>query len=204
MNYKDVNIIEKATVQAFHRHRIGSNPAHELGYRSESSQTLHFEALCRWGDMSGLTVPDLGCGYGDLKPFLDARFAGVNFLGVDFLPEFIDAAEYRFGHLPHTQFLCADFLRASLPRVDVVIASGSLNYRTADAEHPWPIIHEMWRAARKGIAFNLLDKKNFINDDLLCGYDSVQMLKRCQQINPATEIISDYLPDDFTIYMKRY
>ena len=199
-----MNIIEKARVQAFHRHRIGNCPTHELGYRSVSSQTLRFEALCRLGDLSGLTVLDLGCGYGDLKPFLDGRFNGVNYLGIDFLPEFIGTAEKRFGELAHTQFLCADFLNASLPTVDVIIASGSLNYRTANAEHPWPIIYEMWRAARKGIVFNLLDKKNFTHDTFLCGYDPQQIFVRCQKITPATDIISDYLPDDFTILMKKY
>lgn len=198
-----MNIIEKANVKAFHRNRLGKEQLTELGFRTIESQTQRFENLCKWGDMTNCTVMDLGCGYGDLKPFLDKRFQNINYLGVDFLKEFVIGAEARYGHLANTQFLQADFLTAGLPEVDIVIASGSLNYRSQNQLHPWQTISHMWEVARKGIAFNLLDSRFFIADDILCGYHPDEVLTFCRQLSPTAEMISGYLPDDFTILMRR-
>ena len=198
-----MNVVEKARVQAFHRARFGAAPLTELGFRNADSQLQRFATLCRWGDMSGSVILDLGCGHGDLRPFLAERFTGIQYLGVDFLKEFVAVAEERHGHLPGTQFLQADFLTAGLPEVDIVLASGSLNYRSANELHPWQAISRMWECARKGIAFNLLDSRHFVSDEILCGYDPDEVLRYCRQLAPAAELVSSYLPDDMTLLLRR-
>ena len=177
-----MNLIEKATVQAFHRQRLGNSNLVELGFRNADSQFKRFETICSWGDMSDLCVMDLGCGYGDLKPFLDSRFSNITYLGIDFLKEFIDGAATRYGHLPNTQFIQADFLTAGLPHVDLVIASGSLNYRSENQLHPWQTLSRMWEMASKGIAFNLLDSTAFMADQVLCGYSPQEAVNFCEQL----------------------
>jgi len=198
-----MDLIEKAGVQAFHRKRLGNAKLIELGFRNPDSQLKRFEAICQWGDMSNATIMDLGCGYGDLKSFLDARFSNITYLGIDFLKEFVDGANLRYGHLPNTQFIQADFLTAGLPEVDIVIASGSLNYRSENELHPWQIISRMWELANKGIAFNLLDSAVFTADQILCGYAQEEVRAFCSQLSPNLEIINDYLPDDFTVLMRK-
>lgn len=198
-----MNIIEKARVQAFHRHRLPEGGTHALGFREPKNQTLRFQKLIEWGDMSGLTIMDLGCGYGDLKPFLDQKFSEIYYLGVDFLPNFIEGANERYGHLANSQFICADFMTAGLPEVDIVLASGSLNYRSTNVLHPWQSISTMWNLARKGIAFNLLDKKHFLEDELLVGYDPHEVINFCRQLCANVTCIQDYLPDDFTVLMYK-
>jgi SAM-dependent methyltransferase len=198
-----MDLIEKATVQAFHRNRLGGTPLKALGFRELKSQTHRFDSLCRWGDFSNCSVLDLGCGYGDLKLFLDQRFTNFIYLGIDFLQEFIDEAQTRHGHLTHTQFFQADFLTAGLPEVDIVVASGSLNYRSNNVLHPWQAISRMWETCQRGIAFNLLDAKHFVADDILCGYDIQETLAYCQKLDPNTEIIQGYLVDDFTVLMRK-
>jgi len=198
-----MNLVEKVRVQAFHRARFGAAPLTELGFRNADSQLQRFAALCGWGDMSGCVVLDLGCGHGDLRPFLAERFSDMQYLGVDFLKEFVAVAEQRYGHLPGTQFLQADFLTAGLPDVDIVIASGSLNYRSDNELHPWQTISRMWNCARKGIAFNLLDARHFVADDILGGYDPDEVLRFCRQLAPEAELLTGYLPDDMTLFLRR-
>lgn len=198
-----MNLLEKARVQAFHRARFGAPPLTELGYRNADSQLLRFETLCQWGDMSGALILDLGCGHGDLRPFVAARYAATQYLGVDFLKEFIAVAQERHGHWPDTQFLQADFLSVGLPEVDIAIASGSLNYRSDNALHPWQAISRMWECARRGVAFNLLDARHFAADEVLCGYDPDEVLAFCRQLDPAAELITGYLRDDMTVLMRR-
>ncbi|MEN9354571.1 MAG: hypothetical protein RL318_1896, partial [Fibrobacterota bacterium] len=168
-----------------------------------ASQTRRFEALCRLDLFQGSTVLDLGCGYGDLKPHLDASFEGITYLGVDFLTEFVTEATHRHGHLPDTRFAHADFMTAALPEVDVVVASGSLNYRSENPAHPKPVIERMWNAARKGVVFNLLDRFWIPEDELVTGYEPFAILEFCRTLCPAAELVNDYLPDDFTILMRK-
>jgi SAM-dependent methyltransferase len=198
-----MNILEKATVQAFHRARLGKEALVELGFRNSDSQLKRFEALCQWGDMSGCTIMDLGCGHGDLAAFLQQHFDNIHYLGVDFLAEFIATAKARYGQQPNTQFIQADFLTAGLPDVDIVIASGSLNYRSQNHLHPWQTISRMWEVAQKGIAFNLLDARQFVADDVLCGYEPDEVLRFCREMDGEAELVSGYLVDDFTVLMRK-
>lgn len=198
-----MHLIEKATVQAFHRSRLNGSTIHALGYRSQESQTRRFQTLLQLGDFSHCSVLDLGCGFGDLKAFLDQHYKDFVYLGVDFLKEFIEGAQLRYGELANTQFFEADFLTVGLPEVDIVIASGSLNYRSENALHPWQSISRMWEAANKGVVFNLLDAAQFESDEVLRAYDQNEVLNFCRQLDPDTEIISGYLPDDFTVLMRK-
>lgn len=198
-----MHLLEKATVQSFHRQRLGADTLHALAYRDAQSQRLRFEALAHWGDFSGLTVLDLGCGYGDLLPFLRGRFTGVTYLGVDFLREFVEAARARHGEAPGVQFLQADFLTTGLPQVDVVVACGSLNYRSTNDLHPWQAIARMWAAARCGVAFNVLDATVFGADPVLAGQAPGTVLDFCRRMDATAGLVTGYLPDDFTVLMHR-
>ena len=198
-----MNLLEKATVLAFHRDRLQGDRLHALGYRATESQERRFAALLEWGDLSGCSVLDLGCGYGDLRPFLEQHYANLIYLGIDFLPEFIEEARRRYGDLPQTQFFQADFLTAGLPEVDVVIACGSLNYRSSNSLHPWQTIRRMWELAQRGVVFNLLDAAHFESDDVLCAYEREEVLSFCRQLDPDAHIVAGYLPDDFTVLMHK-
>jgi SAM-dependent methyltransferase len=198
-----MDVLDKARMLTYHRRRLGQAPLKELGWRDAFSQASRFAALCRWGDLSDKIVLDLGCGHGDLKPYLDARFTGVKYLGLDLMPEFIDEARRRHGHLPDAHFMHADFLTTGLPEVDVVMACGSLNYKTENVLHPCQAIARMWEVARLGVAFDLLDEGAFESDQVLCGRDPDQMLSFCRDLDPAAEIDHGYSPEDFTILMRR-
>lgn len=198
-----MDLLEKATILAFHRDRLQGDHLHALGYRASESQLLRFQALLEWGEMSGCSVLDLGCGYGDLRPFLEQHYREFVYLGVDFLKEFIAAAQDRYGHLPRTQFFQSDFLTAGLPEVDVVIACGSLNYRSANSLHPWQTISRMWEVAQRGVVFNLLDAAHFESDEVLCTYSLDEVLTFCRQLDPQARVVQGYLPDDFTVIMHK-
>ncbi|GLQ87802.1 class I SAM-dependent methyltransferase [Dyella flagellata] len=198
-----MDLFEKAAVLQYHRRRIGDPERCALGWRSPDSQRLRFEVMCRVGDMSGCKVLDLGCGYGDLKAFLDTQFTELAYLGVDHMPEFIEEACRRYGHLPRTGFVQADILNAVLPEVDYVLASGALSYRSSNALYPYNLIRQMWEAATRGLAFNLLDANVFEATPVLCGQDPGEILAFCRTLDPAAELVTGYVADDFTILMRR-
>jgi len=198
-----MNPIERATVLHFHRRMPGQTPLQALGWRDLDSQRIRFEVLCRIGDLGGRRLVDLGCGYGDFKAYVDSRFAGSLYLGVDQSAEFIEAAQRTYRNDDRAEFTQADFLNAILPRADYLFASGSLNYRCRSRDYPFTLIGRMWDACIRGIAFNLLDANVFAHDPILAGQDPVAIHDYCRTLDPNAELVTGYLPDDFTILMRK-
>ena len=202
-----MDLIEKATVLHYHRHRIhqfqpGSVEA--LGWRGSESQRTRFEVLLRLGDFNGSTVLDAGCGHGDLKLFLDRHCLGnFTYIGIDQMPEFIEEAKTRYGSLPDTHFYWADFTQAQLPRADYVIASGAFCYRSANSDHHFSMIRKLFKTAKIALAFNMLDAAVFPQHALLIGHNRSEVAKFCRGLTSHVETIDGYLEDDFTVMMHR-
>ncbi|NNM82126.1 MAG: class I SAM-dependent methyltransferase [Burkholderiales bacterium] len=200
-----MNITEKATILHYHRSRMQENPGtvFALGYRSGESQTKRFEALTSSFDINGCAVLDIGCGHGDLKGFLDARFHGFGYVGIDMMAEFVLQARALHGNRPSCYFCVADLETAQLPKADYVFASGILGYRSADPAHHFSMIEKMYGAAGKALAFNMLDRDVFPDHPLLIGHDMTKVKKFCEGISGNVSLVRGYLEDDFTMVLCR-
>jgi len=199
-----MNLIEKATIMHYHRHRIAEyreGTVKALGWRGSESQLKRFEVLAGMGDLSGTAILDVGCGYGDLKAFLDQRFSGFTYIGIDQMPEFIAEAQSSYKDHANTAFYQTDFSTVAFPAVDYVFASGVLGYRCADPHFYTGMISKMYDAAKVGLAFNMLDVTCFPEDPLLCGHDPDQILAFCKTLSRNVEIVRNYLKDDFTVFL---
>lgn len=126
-----MGLIDWANIYRFNQFCLkehGEGSIRSLGWRNDHSQLSRFAALAGIGDMSGCSVLDIGCGYGDLRAYLGERYHDIVYTGIDQMEEFLAVASEKYRHLPQTTFLQDDFTSAGLPRADYVIASGSLNY----------------------------------------------------------------------------
>jgi SAM-dependent methyltransferase len=146
---------------------------------------------------------DAGCGLGDLKPFLAQRFTNFVYLGIDMIPELIDAASRRFEHEKDTSFINADFTVDGLPEVDYVLASGSFNYQTDNEMFLYRAIRKMYGCARKGFAFNLLNEETYTPTEVIKSYNKYEVLGYCLRLANRAEMKIGYLADDFTIMMYK-
>ena len=201
-----MDLIEKATVMHYHRHRITEfqqGTVEALGWRGTQSQLARYKVLVNVGDLNGVSILDVGCGYGDLKAFLGLHFSDFDYIGIDQMPEFIAEARVRYGDCPRTAFYQTDFSIAELPQVDYVFASGTLGYRCKNEGFYADMICKLYNSAKVAFAFNLLDKKSFPVHDLLVGHDRDEILALCRVLSPQVEWFDDYLEDDFTVFMVR-
>lgn len=201
-----MNLIEKATIMHYHRHRIkryARGTVEALGYRGTESQKKRFDALAEAGNPEGCSVLDLGCGHGDLKGYLDERFHGFSYIGIDQMPEFVEEARSLYGQRQNCYFCLADFTAAELPESDFVFASGALAYRSSDPRFHFAMIEKMYIAAKKVFVFNMLDSSKFPDHELLTGHDPEKVLDFCRTLSPQVGLVSGYLDDDFTILMHR-
>ncbi len=199
-----MNLIEKATITHYHRHRLSEyaeGTVRALGWRGLESQVRRFEVLADLGDFSGASILDVGCGTGDLKGFLDQKYPDMTYIGIDQMPEFIALAQKNYGDATRTEFYQRDFSRIDFPSVDFVLASGALGYRCADPDFFTDMIEKMFNAAKQALAFNMLDASCFPAHPLLCGHDPDQILRFCKRLSSKVECVRGYLHDDFTVYI---
>lgn len=181
-----------------------SDRARVQGWHSYASQQERFQALCQPLALAGKSVLDIGCGYGDLKRYLDKQKISVDsYLGIDQQSAFIKSARQHFINSDNTDFIKADFSNITLPKADIVIASGSLNYRSRQANHYQQLIIAMYESSYDALAFNLLDSRYCASGKLLISYDPQEVLKFCRSICTNSQLFDHYTHNDFTIIMKR-
>ena len=172
-----------------------------LGWKGEESQVKRFEVLAMLGDLNNASVLDSGCGYGDLKAFLDQRFKAIRYIGVDLMPEFITRAREIYHAEVDTWFYEADFNLIEFPRVDFVLASGVLSYRCSIPDFYMNMIRKMYEAAAVAVGFNMLDVQIFRGHGLLVGHDVERIVDFCRSLATDVKVIRGYLEEDFTVFL---
>jgi SAM-dependent methyltransferase len=197
-------MLDNAAVFRYHRQRIreyGPGSPGALGWQPDGQQ-IRFEILSRIGDLAHCSVLDVGCGYADLYPFLRQRFAGVQYHGIEQMPELLDLAQARYRDAPNITLTTGDFLRETLPLSDYVLASGSLNYRQRQPDFIYQAIETLYCSCRLGLGFNLLSWEPVAGGPL-AAYDPAAVVAFCQKIAPSVELLEGYRDGDFTVFMHR-
>ncbi len=191
-------------LQRFYRDRLeryGADDPRGLGWRDAGSQETRFKVLTEVGPLGAASVLDEGCGVGDLYGYLRSRFPRVQYLGIDSNPDAIAAARKKF---PDAAFETADFAEYAGPGADYVLSSGALTFRIADHESVYrEHVRKMFALARKGAAFNVLDKSAIQEDDEYLGYDPDELLAFCRTLTPDVTLRHEYSPEDMTFYLYR-
>ena len=200
-----MNAIEKATIIQYHRQQIQKekDDALKVGWSGKEAQQKRFEVLCGISDLNNKVIMDVGCGLGDLKKFIDRKYKNVVYLGIDHVPEFIEGANKRLVTSKFSYFKVADFTTDGLPDVDYALVSGAFNYQTTNLLFPFNVIEKLYRLVKQGVAFNLLDRDAFAPNDLLKSYNRYEVYGFCQRLAKRAELVTGYLPDDFTIMMYK-
>jgi len=186
----------------------GVNPM-SLGWGDKLSQIKRFEILCQFLNLNEKSILDVGCGFGDLYPFLRNNISdNFSYYGIDIYNRFIEIAKEKF---PEGNFICSDFLKYSFDKkFDVVFLSGALNIKVDDDEN----IHErfiystiewMYKISSLGIAFNLTSsytEDKYRNQDTYYSKPE-EMFSFCKTICKNVVLRHDYMPNDFTCYLYK-
>ncbi len=168
-----------------------------LNWHDEDSQIRRFEVIVRMMEKdleSDDLIVDAGCGFGDLYAFLRSRY-DIRYLGYEIEPRFVEIALARTGET----IIQKDILKDPLEPGDFYIASGSMNILSRFETYLF--IERCFEHARKGFLFNLpygKPQRHF-------NYFLPQEIKRFAK-KFGCEILtrSGYLPNDFTVYLKKF
>lgn len=176
-----------------------------VGWGSERDQRLRFSMLLHGIDPRGRAMLDVGCGLGDLVPFLDERTGGdYDYLGTDLSEKLIEDARRTFAH-PRRQFRTADILETDLPQADIVVLSGALNFRIGDnMAHAKTMLSRMWGLARDSVCVNFLSSHVDFQAPKNFHYDPAEMFTFAKTLTRWVSLHHDYPLWEFTLQLRRH
>ncbi len=212
MNLKQRQAIINAQKDAFKRHGFHPNA---LFWSNTEVQELRFKILAGIGINAGVSVLDVGCGFGDFAHFLTRDGKPVNYTGIDLSADLIKEGQTRY---PNITLLVTDLFDydPAPESVDYVTLSGALNRKldylakddstNSSKSYALNVITKMYHTCRKGIAFNLLDARHEWTASRwdLQSFDPDEIMDFIEhEIKPTGKhhIIDGYLENDFTVYL---
>lgn len=163
-------------------------------------QPIRFKALTQIGDLEGMEVLDIGCGFGDLYGYLKSQDISVDYSGWDINPNLIEIA--REEH-PDGNFSVVDVSKhRPNESFDFVISSGIFNYQTTKHEE---FIHEslskMMEIANRGIATDFMTSYVDYHQEKIYYAEPEEIFRYCKSLSKRVNLRHDYLPYEFCVYV---
>lgn len=168
-------------------------------------QLFRFHFLSQINDFrSQDSVLDVGCGFGDLEPYLRSTGWKGGYCGIDVVPELIrEGKEKR----PYLDLKLVDLQQEKLQeRFDWAFCSGVFNARTIATdpyEHLHSMITIMCELTRKGVAINLLSPHVDYQSDIGFHPEIGHIVRIVASLTRRFTIRHDYMPYEFTVYLYK-
>lgn len=175
-----------------------------VGWGSPRDQWLRFEVLFRGLDPRGKTILDVGCGLGDLVPFLDERTGGdFIYVGLDIADRLIDDARATHGK-PDREFVVGDLFGVSLPPVDIAVLSGALSLNIDGIEaYAIASMREMFALSSEAASLNFLSKYADFELEKNKHYDPGAVFAWGKKLSKRVNLYHDYPLYEFTVQVLK-
>jgi SAM-dependent methyltransferase len=185
-------------------HDMGETPQ-ALGWRDSRQQELRFKILAEIGSLEGVSVLDIGCGFGDLLDYFNASERGVvSYTGTDLNPALIEVAQKRHMQAQARFLATTDLSQFETGSLDYVFLSGLFNFKIQDnTGFMQDTARESFRIARKGVAFNLLGSYVDFKDDHLFYHQEQQVFEFAKSLTRFVTLRADYPLYEFTVYLHQ-
>ena len=179
-----------------------------LGFGRRSSQEKRFQTTLALGDLHGKRLLDVGCGFGDLLSWLNARGIEPRYTGIDICRPMIDRCRKRFGKNKDGQgpaFQVADALTFVTDHpYDYIVASGIFGYNAGDTrKRVQPTLERLFDLTRIGMAVNFLSRCAVTRSPGRLYLHPADVLQFALKLTPAVRLDHTYTPNDFTLCLYR-
>jgi SAM-dependent methyltransferase len=189
-----------------------------LDWNSPESQRLRFKVLKEifvYGRKStGISVLDVGCGFGDFYGFLKAEGVihrnRISYTGYDIAPRILEVARRKY---PDARFELKDVLEdRRVPKFDYVFCSGALTLRTSEKDEHFDFVKEMlfrmYDLCSCGVAVNFLSEGALpisspedTNSGRYFFFKPEEIVNFVRFVCNRFILRHDYHAGDFTVYM---
>jgi SAM-dependent methyltransferase len=189
-----------------------------LDWNSTESQRLRYkifkEILVYGKKSSGISVLDVGCGFGDFYGLLKAEGLvhrnRISYTGYEIAPRILEVARRKY---PDARFELKDILEDRyVPKFDYVFCSGALNIRTSERNEHLDLVKEMlfrmYDLCSCGVAVNFLSEGALPisnSEDADSGryffFSPDQIINFVRFVCSRFILRHDYHAGDFTVYL---
>jgi SAM-dependent methyltransferase len=175
-----------------------------LGFGRRSSQEKRFAAAAALGSLHGKRLLDVGCGFGDLLSWLNARGIEPRYTGLDLCRPMIERCRRRFGGTG-ARFMVGDALSFVTDEpYDYIVASGIFGYKAEDTRRRvQPTLERLFDLTRIGLAVNFLSRRAPTRSPGRLYLHPADVLQFALKLTPAVRLDHSYLPNDFTVCLYR-
>ncbi len=196
----DIDSKVKGYQKTYSKH---GDTAKALQWRSEDAAERGYKEIVADIDFNDKFILDVGCGFGDIIPFIEEKARHFEYKGVDIVPEFIEAAKKRY---PGYEFEVGDFFgEPEENQYDIIITSGTLNASGDDAmEFRKKAIKTMIGNAKEAVVFNMAGnypQPKSKEDGRVFYANSIEMLKYCLTLTNKVIFRHQYHDKDFTVIL---
>ncbi|WP_257291686.1 class I SAM-dependent methyltransferase [Endozoicomonas sp. ONNA1] len=180
-----------------------------VDWNGEESQALRFEQLCKIIDVTeNFSINDLGCGFGSLYDYLEARYKMFSYSGIDVSKDMVETANNRYADKENACFVVSNEPESIS---DYSVASGIFNVRMERSDDQWRKYFEetlavLDRNSRLGFSFNCLT--SYSDEDKMHDYlyyanpcELFDLCKRRYSLNVG--LLHDYGLYEFTILVRK-
>lgn len=168
----------------------------------EERHQLRFAVLRDIGIVSGASVLDIGCGFGDFYAWLHRHGIDVRYTGIDINPRLIDVAQRRH---PGARFLLADLQNDAVDETfDFVVSSSAFNLRLKGQDN-YEFVADMlaraYRMATNGVAFDFLSSYVDYTTDDAFHYQPERVFAAAKRLTKRVCLRHDYPLFEFCVYL---
>ena len=152
----------------------------------------------------GKRLLDVGCGFGDLLSWLNARGVEPHYTGIDICKPMIERCRKRF-HGTGARFQIADALTFVTDHpYDYIVASGIFGYDAKDTkQRVQPTLERLFDLTRIGMAVNFLSRCAVTRSPGRLYLHPSDVLQFALKLTPAVRLDHTYMPNDFTLCLFR-
>jgi SAM-dependent methyltransferase len=203
---KEINDIKSATIERYSKRysKLGRD-VKTLGWGTKEQQYYRFECTLDYGDLSGKTILDIGCGFGDYLDFLvSKKIPFKKYIGWDINPDLINEAKKTYASNKKAEFevvdIFSDSFKLSQP-VDVVLMLGLLNFNLKESynnyEYSKLFIAKAFSFAQEGFISDFLSTyktPDYPAEDFVFYHDPKVMLDFSLTLTPQVVLKHNYNP----------
>lgn len=173
-----------------------------VGWGSHKDQLLRFEVLFRDIDPTGKRILDVGCGLGDLIPYLNEKTGGnYTYVGVDIAEKLIEEARKTYT-ADNICFHIGDIFSIPDQEFDLAVLSGALSYKSQGLElYAKRTLAKMFSLSIEASCLNFLTKYVDFELEKNQHYEPEEVFRWAKKLTPKVNILHDYPLYEFTIQL---
>jgi SAM-dependent methyltransferase len=182
---------------------LGAN-IKSIGWKDADSQNLRFDILFRGIDIKGKTILDVGCGLGDLIPYLESRYGQeFDYIGIDISENILKEAR-QIHERKNRKFILGDVFSSDLPFIDISILSGALSFKFPEVlEYAQETLNKMFLLSNEVVSMNFLTKYVDFELEKNQHYQPEILLSWAMRVSKKTILFHDYPLHEFTIQIYK-